>query len=320
MFTPAQYVRIYLAIVTRALALSREAKTQDLKEDWPAGPAKRTYDYWLKGEQKPQKQKPQKQKLRELSNWLYPKYDPPWPQAADGEAAEYERRGSGGDDSLQFKECHTMRGVVDRLLAVEDVKLRKYLSMDEWGDYIVAYGFLWGAVFRHFCKKPDSEDEEQAEAREKRRQLKKSREYQCFQEISRRLIKLLHALPRKRKGLWSAFLDFNVRQNRLIAEWNCTEPEQRSNLSGKPHWQSFYEEVIHYLRKNERDVDVAHNALAWASVFNRTGDFPALLLAYIAANGGEPDWQDRREFDNDFDNFRRWLVRSNFIEGSLTTS
>ena len=299
LYTPAQYVRIYQDILTRQNGLLHEAGPGKLTKDWPAGPAPRSLDNWLHG-----RGKPTWDNRKDLANWVYGKYQPPWPQDADKEAAEYKRRGLERDESLQFGACFSMRSDIDRLLRR---KVKERTSKDEWGWYVVGYAFLWGSVFRHFPMEKPETAAKHKEQKEKRQEIRESKEYESYQKISRRLIKLIHRLPQKKRGLPYFFLDFNLRQNLLTAEWNCIDPEQRSDLARKPDWRNFFGAAMLYLTKNSRDVEVVHNALAWASVFNRTGDFPTLRWGYITAKGKEPDWYDLKEFNDDFDHYRAWL-------------
>ena len=140
------------------------------------------------------------------------------------------------------------------------------------------------------------------------RKIRESAEYEAFQKIGVRLISFVESLPEKKRGLWSFFLRFNLRQSLLGTEWNSTDPAQRPALSEEPHWQNFLDDLMDYLDQSPRDVVSVHNALAWASVLNLTERFPDLRSRYKIANGEEPDWSDRKEFDVDFNNFRQWLA------------
>ena len=141
-----------------------------------------------------------------------------------------------------------------------------------------------------------------------RQTIKESEEYQAYRKISARLIALVATLPREAHGRWASFLRFNISQNLLAAEWNCTAPAHRGNLSKENRWHNFLDALLEYLELAPRDLPAVHNALAAASVLNLTEYFEKLHECYQIANGKDPNWSDPQEFDADFSNFKRWLA------------
>ena len=294
LFTPAQCVLLYQDSLRRDRGdtFSGKVGPQQLKEDWPEGPASRTYHYWLtgKGEQARWRQQ------QALAERVYNKVRPPWPANAEKEAAEYKRRYLERDQTLRLSACFSIQHTISALL---DSPITVNPSGAEWGLHVVAYAFLRVTISRHFPI-----DKPKTTANQKRQEIKESDEYGAYQEISARLISFIDSLSREKQGLWSFFLRFNLQHNLLVAEWNCTAPEQRSDLSREPQWRNFLDELLLYLDQSPRDVAAVHNALAWASVFNLSDYFPDLRSGYKIANGKEPDWSDRDGFDADVNNFR----------------
>lgn len=166
-------------------------------------------------------------------------------------------------------------------------------SQTDWGDVACAYSFLT----RSFSG-----------PKERRRNVS-TQEYESYQLVCSRLISFLK--PLKKRELWAEFLILKVQTNLWAVRWNRTPPEKRPAL--RREFEKFRVFTIDGLRNSlascPRDFDLIYNALAYTSVMNITSRFEQLDILLTEANGGSrPNYENRKEFDEDFDKFRIWLA------------
>ena len=166
-------------------------------------------------------------------------------------------------------------------------------SQTDWENTVLAYSFL-----TRFFSGPE----------EKRRNVT-TQEYQDYTSVCGRFIGFLE--PLQKKESWAEFLALKVKTNLWAVRWNRTPPEKRPAL--RREFEKFRIFTIDGLRNSlascPRDFDLIFNALAYTSVMNITSRFEQLDILLTEANGGRrPNYENRKEFDEDFDNFRVWLA------------
>ena len=141
---------------------------------------------------------------------------------------------------------------------------------------------------------------------------------ETFDAVAERLLAFLEPL---KKELWAWLLCFNVKANQLGLLWESTPGKERVQLKDAFVKAQFYNEMIAYLDRYQRDREVAHNVLCYASRLGLTAHFPELRERMRVACGGvEPNYDDTDEFDSDFDNFRAWLRDEEKQEANLAVS
>ena len=241
---------------------------------------------------------PKEEELRHILS-LTSRELPPKPKVKDEEQQDEEQQDEEQQDEEQQDEgLHSVAPSMYRhVRELRSLEGDGQVSSEVWGLAILTYTFLKLSINKVL---PDDQDPDPM--------FMQSEIYASFRMVSERLLSFADSVPKENQGLWLTFLTFNVKQNLLSVEWNGTIRKQRTSLRTKAQFEDYLLDLLKYLNRYERDVPAVHNSLCYASRMNLREYFAELRESYRIALGREPDWTDRKEFDDDFDNFRQWLA------------
>ena len=220
---------------------------------------------------------------------IHSQYELPWSKDAElelGSHALFAREG-------RFEQLGYHRYSAGRGIQAARKRQRNSPSQTDWENTVLAYSFL-----TRFFSGPE----------EKRRNVT-TQEYEYYTLVCNRFISFLK--PLKKKELWAEFLSLKVKTNLWAVQWNRTQPQERYSLRcefekcGIFTIKGLQSSLVHC----PWDFDLIYNTLAYTSVMNITSRFEQLDILLTDANRGRrPNYEDREEFDEDFNNFRIYLA------------